>query len=85
MDYTKEMVDHEHAMELDRRLANTKQIHYEQKDKEVSRFLGLMQTWMMIDPRTSRFVPVWDIITFAALAFVTFVTPAGISMVEDTA
>ena len=37
--------------------------------------------WFIIDPRISRFIPVWDIITSAALLFTVCVTPYEVAFV----
>jgi len=37
----------------------------------------------MIDPRTSKFMPVWDIIIFVALAFTATVTPMEVTFIDE--
>ena len=51
-------------------------------EHERIRYAYLGDKWM-IDPRTSKFMPVWDIIIFVALAFTATVTPMEVTFIDE--
>ena len=54
----------------------------EQDKKLIDLYHGV--AWM-IDPRKSKFMPIWDVVMLAALAFTAIVTPFEVTFIDEGA